>query len=170
MHKTIANINEAISNALKDYKTSIMAIAEPVPVQANTKVPALINKKGECNTNLFNDKCDIGMYHRVLSNGYSSTNAGGVGDNPGLTRQMNMALVVYGKRKACDQFELEHLLISLLSRMQCKPSESLFERSEIFASEFAGVEFFIKPDYFLFRIKYSINMPILLSCNKLTTK
>lgn len=81
-----------------------------------------------------------------------------------------MSIVVCGKRKIYDQFDLENLLASILLRNNCKPTETSFDRNEVFSSEFAGVEFFIKPDYFLFRIKYSINKPMQLSCYKLTTK
>ena len=170
MRETVKTINEAISNALKGCKLSIRGIAEIVPISPNGKAPALVENSGECQTDLFDDKYDVGIYHRVFANGYSTANAGGVGDYPKATRQTNMSIVVCGKRKIYDQFDLENLLASILLRNNCKPTETSFDRNEVFSSEFAGVEFFIKPDYFLFRIKYSINKPMQLSCYKLTTK
>lgn len=167
MNAIVSNINEQIGTQSGLENIALFGIAEAVLVRESFEsekvLPMVIEAEGECHDVLFDDAKDVSLYHRLLTKTYSTQNAKGFGDTPQREVTYDMALVVYGKRKAIDFMQLERICVGAIEnvtneakRMKTEVLSTNFNRLEVFAGEYVGLPFPIEPDIFLFKINYKL--------------
>lgn len=158
------NVRIAAELQTKPGEKMVEGIAEPVVVldEAKQTWPAIIRPDGECNVSLFDDQYAIGTYHKMTQINYQENAAKGYGDAKATKREAEMALIVYGARTAANQYDLAERLRDAIAgtringREVCSVTNVNFNRALVFAGEFGGIEFFLQPHVFLFRITYKI--------------
>lgn len=159
----IKQINDIVSEWLesKGVKFSAKLLAEPVMLaDGDQLIPAIIDQSGEVNTNIFDDRYSVGLYHKMTGKEYASSTSGGYGDSKSVVETKTMSVIVYGVRSKIDAYELEEKIVSAINSLKGKAygivKSSLWDRNQVFAGEFNGVKFFLKPNIFLFKINYTI--------------
>lgn len=166
MDRIITDINTRIAQELSAYDKPIMigGLTEPVIVrdEAEQSWPAIIDDTGECNVNLFDDKYRIGIYHKLTKITYQENAVKGYGDKKQIQQVADMSLIAYGDRGTADPYALAETLRKELTKTKkngkeiCSVTDATFNRVQVFAGEFGGIEFFLQPHVFLFRINYRL--------------
>ena len=159
MKKKIEQINDIIKAKMPPINSQMFGMAESVVLRkedADVVFPAVVEADGECVHDLLNDAYDCGLYHRLLDKTYAQESAGGFGNHPQLDETNNMCLIAYGKRAAIHAGELEKMAVDAIMACGGVVESSTFDRLSVFATEFQGIQFFLRPEIFLFRINYSI--------------
>lgn len=172
MECKLRNLNTAIEAALvgimgnnADVKT--YGLAEPVLVRdtdTEQTIPAIVNNAGEC-INVFGecDLHDVVIYHRLMSKSYEAKS--GYGSRPAYNEVCEMSLIVYGKRQAVNQYNLEKdICRAIIDATDRSIGSTDFNAIQVFATEYAGMPFILNPDYFLFKTNYRITST-LNKCN-----
>lgn len=160
MEKKIDIINNEICKALGGKDVLALGLAEAVAIRGEEEVtfPALILKSGECiNVYAETDNHDVTLYHRLSAISYQETDNAAWGSNKGYTETADMSLIVFGKRYAISQYEMEKIARGAITKDNANSiSRSEFNALQVFASEYMGVTYFMGTEYYLFRINYSI--------------
>ena len=160
MKKKIEQINKVIKAGLKpDLLAQMYGMAESVVLRkddADLVFPAVVEADGECMHDLFDDNNDCCIYHRLLDKVYTQESTGGYGNSSQLDEVNNMCVIAYGKRSAIHAGELEKQVVDAIIACGGVVESSTFDRLTIFATEFQGIQFFLRPEIFLFRVNYSI--------------
>ena len=160
MEKKIDIINNEICKALGGKDVLALGLAEAVAIRGEEEVtfPALILKSGECiNVYAETDKHDVTLYHRLNAISYQENDNAAWGSNKGYTETADMSLIVFGKRDAISQYEMEKIARGAIIKDNANSiSRSEFNALQVFASEYMGVTYFMGTEYYLFRINYSI--------------
>lgn len=169
MEQTILQINEWIKQQLTQVDIKDFALAESVAVRSEdgeVTFPALILPNGEgINVYAETDKHDVTLYHRLNSISYQDNENVSIGSARGYTEVDDISLIVFGKRKKQNKYELERVIIAALSKNNhISISRSDFNALQIFASEFTGVTYFLGTEYYLFKINYSITSTLNTRC------
>ena len=151
----IEELNNAIVGALQGLKVSALGIAEPIIVtnEDETEMPAIVLSDGEC-VSVLDDESDICFYHKLNKKTYQRATNKGYGDKPSLQATYDMSLVVYGFRSKISAIEAEKRITASIATM-CDVGTVEFNRSTVFYSEFSGIQFFLQPNVFLFRVNYT---------------
>lgn len=174
MKKALEDINTAIKQAVQEtWKTADVktyALAESVTVRADeeTTFPALVLPRGEC-IEVFSrtDKHDATLYHRLTGISYQEDADASFGSGKAYAKTADLAIIVFGKRDKIDQFELEGLIDNVLaSNKDCTIVSSDFNSLQIFATEYAGISYFMGSAYFLFKINYRLTSTYNARCAK----
>lgn len=160
----IEKLNNAIVNALQGLRVSALGIAEPIIVTNDdeTEMPAIVLSDGEC-LSILDDESDVCLYHKLNKKTYQIATNKGYGDKPSIQANCDMSLVVYGFRDKISAIEAEKRITSAIATM-CEVSNVEFNRSAIFYSEFSGIQFFLQPNVFLFRVNYT-QKKLLTNCD-----
>lgn len=163
MNRTIDKINIAITNALKHGHILVHGMAEAVIIRENEDkiLPAVVCHDGECDVDLFDDRYDAGFYHKL--NGITYKEVDGWGDDVRKQSVHDMSIVVYGKRSCISPYDMEKVVCDAIGKASkgdivCLPISSDFNRLQVFAGEFSGYPFFLKPHVFLFKVNYRITI------------
>lgn len=159
MEKVIWKINNDICDLVKkDVKA--YGLAESVAIRSEEEItfPALILDSGECiNVYAETDMHDITLYHRLNSIAYQDYDGASMGDRRGYTGVADMSLVIFGKRSAINQYDMERIANAAITKHSANTiARSEFNSLQIFATEYMGVNYMMNPEYYLFRINYSI--------------
>lgn len=160
----IEKINKSIENSLTGLTTSILGVAEPIVItnEEETIVPMIVLPDGEC-LSILDDEKDICVYHKINKKTYVKEENRGYGDRPKVSSNTDMSLLCYGFRDKISQLDAERLITSAI--MPYVSIESVeFSRITILSSEFLGIQFFLQPNVFLFRINYRMKEKM-KSCN-----
>lgn len=161
----IEKLNQAIENALNGLKTNIRGIAEPILVidqDGEMEMPAIVMADGECFP-IIDDSSDLCSYHKINRKSYTRETNKGYGDKVAITSYDDMSLIVYGVRGKIAALEAEKKITRAISNIVNVESVE-FNRTVIFGTEYSGVQFFLQPNIFLFRINYKIKQA-LPTCN-----
>jgi hypothetical protein len=173
MEKAIAKINNSICSLISHLDVKAYGMAESVAIRGEEEktFPALILDNGECiNVYAETDEHDITLYHRLNSISYQENENAARGDSRGYTSVASMSVVFFGKRKAINQYKLEQIANAAITKDNTNViSGSEFNALQVFASEYMGTTFFIDPEYYLFRINYSITSILNPRCIKPNT-
>ncbi len=164
MKETIRNINAGIEAALVEQKPTAdvkaYGLAESVAIRSDEDVtfPALVLPDGEC-ISVYGetDKHDVIFYHRLGDISYNEDSNASFGSRRVYTEVADMSLIVFGKRERFSQYKVEQLARQAIARQaECTLVRSDFNALQIFASEYAGVTYFMGSAYYLFKINYRI--------------
>ena len=170
MEKKIDIINNEICEALEEKNVLALGLAESVAIRGEEDVtfPALILKSGECiNVYAETDKHDVTLYHRLNAISYQENDIYTWGSYKGYTETADMSLIVFGKRDAISQYEMEKIARRAIIKDNANSvSRSEFNALQVFASEYMGVTYFMGTEYYLFRINYSITSTYNARCIK----
>lgn len=171
MEAIIETINTEVCHFLAENGITANAngIAEPIIIdevgEAEQTRPAIIDENGEINSDLFDDRYPIGFYHKLSGKTFVSTTQMGYGDAIAYTEESDMFMVVFGLRSVIHANDLEQRISHIIQHTQAKKGGKstycilksvLCDRTQVFANEFKGVQFFLQPNIFLFRINYKI--------------
>lgn len=164
MNEIIRHISQATADYVKQVKTADVktyGLAESVSLRGDEDVtiPALILPDGECiNVYSETDKHDVTLYHRLSDVSFQdSGNNGAYGDAVSYAETADLSVIVFGKRECISPFRLEWIVRKAIAKQKnCTLVRSDFNSLQVFASEYAGVTYFMPPAYFLFKINYRI--------------
>lgn len=166
MDEIINIINGRITTETGDIECTkkINGLAEPVLLLDNQQqsFPAIVSADGECDANLFDDKFKIGIYHKMNKITYVETGVKGYGDRKSIQQVADMSLISYGYRTVISPYKLAEKIRRAIAGTKhngkevCSVMDANFNRVQVFAGEFGGIEFFLQPHIFLFRINYKI--------------
>lgn len=170
---TVERINNTIARLVDTEECRIdlqaYALAESVAIRGDEEItfPALVLPNGEC-ISVYGetDKHDITLYHRLNDISFSENNTASYGSQNDYTETADMSLIVFGKRKALSPFEAESMArkaVAIAGNTSLVRSD--FNSLQIFASEYAGVTYFMSPEYYLFKINYRITRTYNARCN-----
>jgi hypothetical protein len=157
----VAQINDGISmRALeKGITMRLFGLAEPIVRRSGNEdevFPAIVLADGECSEVFVDDDYGAGAYHRLLGKSYQTLRMG-FGDGSIEQITADMALICWGMRKITGSAQtMEDMLYAALPQ-GVSPMQTIFNRREVFASEFAGIPFFLNEDVILLCMKYRIN-------------
>lgn len=159
----VININALIEAGVGLEHVSLHGIADPIVIHEDMEhiYPVIINADGECHDVLFDDSQDMSLYHRLNGKTYSTVQSAGYGDTPQRTVVYDMSLIVSGKRQSKNMYDVERICVQAIEGI--KNANTLptvvstnFNRMQIFASEYAGIQFPIQPNVYLFKTNYKI--------------
>lgn len=162
MNETIANINTAIAKAMEELKTDLKAygIAESMAIRGDEDItfPALVFPDGECiDVYSETDHHDVTLYHRLNEISFQEDRSRSFGSGTSYITTADMSLIVFGKREHISPWEMERIARGAIASCNgCGLVRSDFSALQIFATEYAGVTYFISPKYYLFKINYRI--------------
>ena len=163
METHINGINERIQqilNAWSEGKFDLQAygLAESIAIRDESGVtfPAIVLPTGEClDVYSATDHHDVTLYHRLNEKSYQEKQ--GFGERKLYEETDDMSLLVYGKRQAISQFQMEKVARKAIASVATRTlMRSDFNSLQVFANEYMGVTYFLTPDYFLFKINYRI--------------
>lgn len=172
MNELINDINARIDRAFTDtlgyVRIMSYGIAEPVLVRDDEQqvtVPAVVTDYGEC-FNVFDntDEHDIICYHRINSTSFAES--GGYGSTPEYTQESQVSLVLYGKRTIGKYMAVDIVSRELLAMKNVRLVGVDYDAIQILASEYAGLPYFLGPDYFLVRVNYRLTTRLSIRCKK----
>lgn len=143
-------------------------------------IPASCNNDGEYEAIVPDDRFPIIIYHKVISNGYTSVKQQSFGNDYAYKATTEMQLVVIAdSRKIKMQAEaLEPLIIfglpglgsdqlskdTGLNRISISPINSTMDKILVFRQEYPATEYFLKPFQQLFSIRYRIEATFDRNC------
>lgn len=163
MKSTIHSINKSITNLIGRGNILMHDVAEAVIIRESEDkiLPAIVCEDGECDVNLFDDRFDVGLYHKL--NGITYNHLAGWGDESQLKSVHDMSLIVYGKRDFISPYHMEKIIGEAIGgasvgNVDCTTISADFNRLQVFATEFSGYPFFLQPNVFLFKINYRITI------------
>lgn len=162
MNETIANINMNIAKAMEERMSDIKTygIAESMAIRGDEDItfPALVFPDGECiDVYSETDHHDVTIYHRLSEISFQEDRNRSFGSGTSYITTADMNLIVFGKRDIISPWEMERIVRSAIaSCKECRLVRSDFSALQIFATEYAGVTYFISPKYYLFKINYRI--------------
>ena len=166
METIVKQINDSIAEWLseKGITPNAQLLAEPILIadrNGDKLVPAIVDQYGEVNSNIFDDRFPIGFYHKLTGKDYSSDTSRGYGSSKSVVETANMSLVVYGLRSKIHGQEVEQKIVDVINAIKGKHIGTIksisWDRNQVFAGEFSGIQFFLKPNIFLFKINYTIS-------------
>lgn len=171
MEKAIAKINNDICGLTCHLDVKAYGIAESVAIrdkEEEVTFPAFILDNGECiNVYAETDKHDVTLYHRLNSISYQDNDNASRGDSKGYTEVADMSLIIFGKRSEVNQYDMEKIAKAAITKENTNSiARSEFNMLQVFASEYMGIKFFMNPEYYLFRINYSITSTFNARCIK----
>lgn len=155
----------------------ISSIAQSVARHEGSNVeilPCLVDPNGEARYLGPDDDFDYMAYHKVNSFiATKSTFNKGYGDSKGLiVNQTKMSYVVFGNRSALimsndelavhlqthwpDKVSKTILTEWKLSYIDININDIILNDLQVFNEEYQGVEFFLKPEQYLFKVNYTI--------------
>ena len=160
MNAVIQNINTAIRAALQEKDIKAYGLAESVALRGDEDItlPAIVLPSSECfDVYGETDKHDVVLYHRLGDISYNEDTKAAYGSGITYTEVADMSLIIFGKREKISQFQMEHIARTAIAKQkECTLVRSEFNALQIFASEYAGVTYFMGSAYFLFKINYRI--------------
>jgi len=158
----------AVLDGFAECRSKLLyGIAEPVltrDTENEITLPAIVDEQGEC-YDVFNhvDENDIVLYHKLNGISYNKTDAG-YGSKVAYAKEADMSLVVYGRR-AIGRDSVERALCAKLSVTRgISLNNTEFGAVQIMATEYAGLPYFLNPDYFIFRINYRVTSTLIEGC------
>lgn len=189
MHKVdvfAAYINESIKSFLKEEKyqkiqyNGVTRLIVLDPKKNSELVPAVCSPSGECKGITPDDRYPMVMYHRVNDTKVEKApNQYGDGVKS-LKRSFNMGLIVFGQANQLklDPDQVELLLLSSfptdakkqwqtdnkINAFELQITGSNFDSYAIFAREYKGAQYNLKPQHFLFEVKYRIECVFRKDC------
>ena len=172
MQEIIEHINKAIVQAIESKPKRqiqtyglVESVSAKDPEDQEHVLPAIVLPNGECyNVYGLADLKDLTLYHRLQSVSY--TERASYGSRKSYESVADVVLVAFGKRKAFNQFVVtDEINNALRSLKETTLVGADYNALQIFANEFQGLSFFLKPDFFLFKINYRITST-LDGCNK----
>lgn len=165
----------------------VIGLAQSLPKTNGDKIqllPSYVDNDGEAQYVGPEDDYDLIIYHRINSIPIGkATNLRAYGD----TRQLDanvakVALVVFGRRDklkltndelaillqaAMPEAATKELLTELqFTSTNINLTEIVLNDLQVFQEEFQNVEYFLKPEQFLFKINYQIESAFLKECFK----
>lgn len=169
----VEHINDLIGRLIDTIECRIdlqaYTLAESVAIRGDEEItfPALVLPSGECiSVSGETDKHDITLYHRLNDISFSEASANSYGSLREYTETADMSLIVFGKRSTLSPFEAESIArASVATAGDTSLVRSDFNALQIFASEYAGVTYFMSPEYYLFKINYRITRTYNPRCN-----
>lgn len=164
METHIESINKGINSAIKELNPAsglrAYGLAESVSVRGDedTTFPAIVLPDGECISVCGEaDKHDVVLYHRLNDKSYTEDANASIGSHKGYAETDDLSLIVFGKREKVSQYKVEEIARKVIASINARTLvRSEFNALQIFANEYAGVTFFLGPEYYLFKINYRI--------------
>jgi hypothetical protein len=183
-----AYINAALEDLVFDddvyANRQVNGIAQSLPRSKGERLevlPSVVDHAGEARYLGPDDDFDLMTYHRV--NGIAVTKGTGKGFGDDRAADVDVArlsLVVFGRREQLQQSndELAVLIRAAFPETADRPLRELLKfyacninindiilnDLQVFAEEYRGIEYFLKPDQFLFKINYTIESAFLKKC------
>lgn len=173
MEQFVEQLNNTLASVLDGFKTckakTLYGIAEPVltrDTENEITLPAIVDELGEC-YDVFGhvDENDIVLYHKLNSISYSGSEAS-YGSRTTYRKEADMSLVVYGRRTMGRDAVEKALCAKLSGTKGVSLNNTEFGAVQILATEYAGLPYFLNPDYFLFRINYRVTSTLAEGCIK----
>lgn len=166
MEAIVKQINDEVASWLKnlDVKVKTHLLAEPIlaPDRNGDKtIPAIVDPYGEVDMNLFDDRYHVGFYHKLTGKDYTNDPSRGYGNSKSILETANMSMIVYGVRSEILGRDVEEKIVHTINAINGKSVGTVksvsWDRNQVFTSEFSNVQFFLKPNIFLFKINYTIS-------------
>lgn len=145
-------------------------------------LPCYVNNEGEGNYVGPDDDYNYIGYHRVNSLTATKANVNrGYGDGRGYDAHIiRMSYVVFGRRDILQMTNdelalqvqmnfpeaLEHIVLEQLQLKACNinVTDIILNDLQVFQDEFQGIQYFLKPEQFLFKVNYTIESAFLKKC------
>lgn len=150
-------------------------------------LPSYVNNEGEAKYVGPDDDYSLIIYHRVnsITVGKAANIRPFGDDRPADANVARMSLVVFGRRDVL-QLSSDALAILLQAAMPDAASDALRKELQfvaaninvsdinlndlqVFREEYQGIEFFLKPEQFLFKVNYTVESAFLKGCFKKCT-
>ncbi|MCM1034934.1 MAG: hypothetical protein NC229_08470 [Bacteroides sp.] len=147
-------------------------VAESVAMRSDDgeiTFPAIVLPNGECyDVYGETDKHDVVFYHRLLNISFQDDDNAMSGNYRGYRENNEMSLIVFGKREKISPIEMEKIARYAIAADNSNTLiSSDFNVLQIFASEYAGVTYFMGSAYFLFKINYRITCTYNTGCTNI---
>lgn len=180
LDKIVNNINEAISQKLTAFPTAIYyGVSYPVTStsgKVQNVIPAVIDITGYVKEISFNDIPQLTIYHKLSSSTYSQIKSSSYGDGySDFQHNMDMDLIVMGDRKKLN-VQPESLEVAIASNIPGSikiesanyvnifPTSANHNSRQLFSQEYPGANFFLKPEYIYFSIRYRVEIRYQKGC------
>lgn len=166
MEAIVKQINDEVASWLKNIgvETNAQMLAEPILMadrSGERTIPAIVDQYGEVNANIFDDRYKVGFYHKLTSKDFTNDASRGYGNAKSIVETANLSMIVYGIRSEILGRDVEDKIVHTINSINGKSVGAVksvsWDRNQVFASEFSGVQFFLKPNIFLFKINYTIS-------------
>lgn len=179
MEQIIRAINDATAAFITNNGGTVRAngLAEPILIDevggAEQVRPAVVRSDGEVDSDILDDRYSVNLYHTLTGKSFSTTTKSGYGDTLAYIEESNLSMVVFGDRSTTEATALEESIVHTMQTLSfkqgptsayCVVQSVSYNRQQIFASEYSGVRFCLRPNVFLFRINYKI-ITARRSCN-----
>lgn len=180
LDKIVESINDTVKQKLTAFPSAVYyGIVYPIAStsgKVQNVMPAAIDISGYVNEITFNDIPQLILYHKLSSSTYSQIkNASYGNENSGFQHTVDLDLIIMGDRKRLN-VQPESLEIAIASNI---PSSVKFDSTsyvniypvganhnsrQLFAQEYAGATFFLKPEYIYFSIRYRVEVRYQKGC------
>ncbi len=176
----VTEINDAVKSKLTAFPVAdYFGITYSMPKKDGKRLlylPAIIDFNGEAKWVTFDDIRDLTLYHKINTSTYSQIKSGSYGDGYDYIQQSyEMDLIVMSDRKKVN-VQPDTLEMAIGSNIPSKSIMSGFEyinitatssnhsSRNVFATEFSGVDYFLKPEHILFSIRYRVELRYQKGC------
>lgn len=191
----LENIIESINSNIKEEAFSdkrfagskIFGLSEPIIINQSNQnsdrvVPSIISNLGDAEYITPDDKIPVVVYHHINSNIYTTITEESFGNGRWQKNNSDVSMIVMASsaKIKLSASQLETLIMAnlidtiskadlvkyQLKKVFIKIVSSNFNSFAIFANEFKGMKYFLKPEHILFEIKYVIESTFDKRCFK----
>lgn len=143
-------------------------------------LPGIADPDGNYTTVEPNDKFNVIIYHRTLSNSYQYLKNDSYGDQQNIKATNEMAMLVWvdNKKTQLSPEQLEALFVAGMPQkltadlkkdlgvMNCmiNPLASNMDKLSVFRQEYQNIEFFLRPYHTFFQLRYRAELTFSQGC------
>lgn len=161
-------INAAMRAKCDGLNCRIRGLAHAVFVMDSeeTGFPAIVTADNDRYV-FIDDDYIFGTYHRLNAKTYSHDFKSGYGDSSKTICTFDMSIVGWGFIKHLSAEALEALIISCIPKKDYQVVKTDFDAKRVSQGELSGIPYFIPEDAFLFRLNYTVKVPVKNECIEL---
>lgn len=176
----VSNINEALKAKLTAFPTTFYGgIAYPIARKKDNSyefLPAIISISGYSAYMTFDDIQEMAIYHRIATSSYSQDKNQSYGDGyTAFQQNYDMDLVIMADRRRVEvgpeileaaiasNFPVTDQLVGV-NYVNILPVSANHNSRSLFAQEFQGVNYYLKPEHIFFSIRYRVELKYVKGC------
>lgn len=176
----VDGINSALKAKLTAFPTTCYSgIAYPIARKKDNSyefVPATILSSGEAKYLTFDDIEEMGVYHRIVNSSYTQDKDQSYGDGYNSFQQnydIDLVVMADRRRVGVSPDVLEAAIASNfpavdkpsgVNYLNILPVSANHNSRSLFAQEFQGVSYYIKPEHIFFSIRYRVELKYVKGC------
>jgi len=181
----VANINAQIQAKLPSqefqmaqYSGITIPITRTLKENGTATFPGVrVPNSKDAKAIVLDDKYNLIVYHKLISNSYSNNEAEDYGDDYSIIKQVTTMQMVVWAQSSKIGFLAEHELESAISGAMFKvikfppllelyvtPTSTNYDKNSLFGQEFKGVSNILQNDHLYFAINYTIESTFAKHC------